>query len=166
MLKIRLAARDDGTEIIRVRREAILSKAGTHYDQAAVAAWVGTDTADRLARIEREISDPGMIILVAEAGDVTIGFAMAIPAQNELRALYVRPNPVGQVGCALLAALEAQAFETAEFLVCDASLNAQRFYAANGYGEEGRKDHVSIPGGVVSGMVQMRKRRPSAVDPG
>lgn len=163
MLTIRPAGRDDAAEILRARRDAILSKAGTHYDQAAVAAWVGTDTADRLARIEREIADPAMIVLVAEAGDDLIGFAMAIPAQQELRALYARPNTVGRVGRALLAELEAQAFETAECLVCDASLNAQRFYAANGYVDEGRKDHVSIPGGVVSGVVQMRKRRPSGL---
>jgi len=163
MLTIRPAAPSDAAAIMGVRREAILSKAGTHYDPAGVTAWLGTDTRDRLVRIEREIADPAMIVLVAEAGDDLIGFAMAVPAQHELRALYVRPNPIGQVGRALLAALEAQAFEAADFLVCDASLNAEHFYAANGYVEESRKDHVSIPGGVVSGMVQMRKPRPSGL---
>jgi hypothetical protein len=145
-----------------VRREAILSKAATHYDQAILNDWADAmDASDRVARIGKRISDPNWIVLVAEAGGEIIGFAMAVASRNELEALYTRHNPIGHVGRALLAAVEHLAFETAEFLTCDASLNAACFYKANGYTEERRKDHVSSSGDVISMVVQMRKARPA-----
>jgi GNAT superfamily N-acetyltransferase len=162
MLKIRPAVRADATRIMLVRREAILAKAAAHYDQAILSDWADAmDTSDRVARIRKRISDPNWIVLVAEAGDEIIGFAMAVPSKNELQALYTRPNPIGHVGRALLAAVEDLAFEAAEFLTCDASLNAESFYKANGYSEERRKDHLSSSGAVISTVVQMRKRRPA-----
>jgi hypothetical protein len=161
ILQIRPAVGNDATAIMRVRREAILSKAATHYDPATLNDWADAmDAAERVARIERTISDPRFITLVAEAGDEIIGFAVAALANNELRALYTRPNRIGKVGQVLLAALEKLAFETVPFLSCDASLNAENFYKANGYSEECRKDHVSRPGGIVSRVVQMKKHRP------
>jgi putative acetyltransferase len=162
-LEIRTAVQSDATEIVHVRREAILSKAASHYDQAIVEDWADAmDAADRIARIERNISDPGFVVLVAEAGGDLIGFASAALANHELQTLYVRPNQIGNVGRALLAALEKIAFETVPFLVCDASLNAEAFYKANGYIEECRKDYVSRPGGLASRVVRMRKHRPNA----
>src|SRR5665213_2802881 len=157
-LKIRPAVGGDAAEIVRVRREAILSKAATHYDQTILHDWA--DSAD-LGRIRKRISDPDYVALVAEAGGEMVGFAMAALSRNELQALYTKPNPVGHVGRTLLAALENLAFRAVPFLVCDASLNAENFYKANGYTEECRKDHVSSDG-VISRVVQMRKRRPQA----
>jgi putative acetyltransferase len=160
-LEIRPAVHSDATAIMAVRREAILSKAGSHYDQAALNDWADAmDAGDRAARIARNISDPGFVVLVAEAGGDIIGFAIAALAKNELQALYVSPNQIGKVGYALLAAIEKIAFKTVPFLVCDASLNAADFYKTNGYGEECRKDFVARPGGVMSRVVQMRKHRP------
>ena len=162
-LEIRRAAPGDATAIVLVRREAILSKAKTHYDLAILNDWADAmGASERVARIERRISDPVSIVLVAEAGDEIIGFAMADLSKNELQALYAKSNQIGKVGQLLLAALEQLAFETVSFLGCDASLNAESFYKANGYTEECRKDHVSRPGGVVSRVVQMKKHRPSA----
>jgi GNAT superfamily N-acetyltransferase len=162
MLKIRRAVRVDATRMMLVRRQAILSKAAAHYDQVILNDWAGApDVTDRVAHIRKKITDPNCIVLVAEAGDEIIGFAMAAPSKNELQALYTRPNPIGHVGRALLAAVEDLAFEAAEFLTCDASLNAERFYKANGYREERRKDHVSSSGAVISTVVQMRKQRPA-----
>ena len=159
-LQIRPAVRDDATEIMRVRRKAILSKAAAHYDPAILNDWAdGMDAADRIARIERNISDPGCIVLVAEASDEILGFAVADLSGNELQQLYCKPNPIGHVGRTLLAALEKLAFEAVAFLVCDASLNAENFYKANGYTAECRKDHVSS-GGLISNVVRMKKHRP------
>jgi GNAT superfamily N-acetyltransferase len=162
MLKIRRAVRDDATPMMLVRREAILAKATAHYDPVILNDWAGAyDTMDRVAHIGKKISDPDCIVVVAEAAGKIIGFAMAAPSKNELQALYTQPNPIGHVGQALLAAVEDLAFEAAEFLTCDASLNAEGFYKANGYREERRKDHVSSSGAVVSTVVQMRKQRPA-----
>jgi hypothetical protein len=161
-LEIRRAVPGEATAIVRARREAILSKAKIHYDLAILDDWVDAmGASERVARIERRISDPVCVVLVAEAGDEIIGFAMADLSKNELQALYTRPNRIGKVGRTLLTALEQLAFETAPFLRCDASLNAESFYKANGYTEECRKDHVARPGGVVSRVVQMKKHRPN-----
>jgi hypothetical protein len=162
-LEIRRAVPGEATAIVRVRREAILTKAKTHYDPAILNDWAdAVDASERVARIGRKISDPLSIVLVAEAGDEIIGFAIADLSHSELQALYTKSNPIGKVGQVLLAALEQLAFEAVPFLGCDASLNAEGFYKANGYAEECRKDHVSRPGGVVSRVVQMRKHRPNA----
>ena len=162
-VEIRPAVPGDATAIVRVRREAIVAKAAARYDQAILNNWADAmDATDRVAKIERQISDSGFIVLVAEAGGELTGFAMADLSNNELHALYVKPNRIGEVGRTLLAALENLAFEAVPFLVCDASLNAEKFYKANGYTEECRKDYVSRPSGVVSQVVQMRKHRPNA----
>jgi hypothetical protein len=163
VLEIRRAVPNEATAIVLVRREAILSKAKTHYDRAILDDWADAmGSSERVARIERKISHPLSIVLVAEAGNEIIGFAMADLSNNELQALYTKSNPIGKVGQVLLAALEQLAFETVPFLGCDASLNAESFYKANGYTEECRKDQVSSSGNMISRVVQMRKHRPNA----
>jgi len=159
MLKIRPAISTDASALLRVHREAVFSKAAGHYDQARLEAWSPGATPERVARVESEIANPDFIVLVAEANDEIIGFAMAHPAENKLGAMYVRPNLIGNVGRALLLEMEKQAFNAgAQFLEFDASLNAEAFYKANGYEEIGRADHVSA-NGDVSAAVQLRKKR-------
>jgi hypothetical protein len=158
ILEIRIARRADVADIMKVRREAILAKAAGHYDPVIVNDWADAADAGRTAK---RISDPDYRALVAEAGGDIIGFAMAAISKQELQALYVKPNPIGRVGTALLAAIEDLAFQTVPFLVCDASLNAESFYKAHGYIVECRKDHVSSSGGMISCVVQMRKHRPN-----
>lgn len=50
-----------------------------------------------MARVEQEIeeiADPDSIVRLAEVADEVIGFAMAVPSNNELRAVHIKPNPV------------------------------------------------------------------------
>ena len=155
-LHIRTTRPDDAAAIMRVRSDAIWAKATTHYDDAIVRDWVEAGDPGRIAN---KLSDPDIIALVAVAGDAMIGFGMVSLSRHELQALYVTPNWIGRVGQALLAALETCAFQASPFLTLDASLNAQEFYRANGYLAEGRKDHMSSRGDVVSQVVQMRKMR-------
>lgn len=161
MLTIRPARPNDAAALLRVHREAVFSKAGSHYQQATLEAWSPGDTPDRVAHIAQEICDPSFIVCIAEAGGEIIGFAMAIPSQNELRAVYVKSNSIGNVGHALLAETERQAFAISEFLACDASLNAEAFYKANGYKEEFRTDHVFKSGATMS-CIRMKKIRPAS----
>jgi L-amino acid N-acyltransferase YncA len=160
MLTIRPAHRGDAAAIMRVHREAIFAKAAGHYAEQTLAAWGREVTAERVARMQDEIANPEFRVLVAEAGGEVIGFAVAVPARNQLRALYVKPNAVGRVGSALLRELETLAFQTAEFLSCDASLNAAEFYRAHGYTEQGVAEHVLSSGAVIP-CIRMKKRRPS-----
>jgi Acetyltransferase (GNAT) domain len=157
-VEIRTAQRADVADIMRVRREAILAKAASHYDPVTVNDWADAADAGRTAQ---RISDPDYRVLVAEARGEIIGFAIAAISKQELQALYVKPNPIGKVGTALLAAIEDLAFQAVPFLVCDASLNAESFYKAHGYIEECRKDQVSSSGDMISRVVQMRKYRPN-----
>ena len=146
--------------MVRIREEAIAAKAGTHYDPHALKAWIADRSKTRIAHFDREVSDPDFIVLVAESEAGLIGYGIAVPSKNELQALYVRPNPVGGVGRALLAELEAAAFEAAPFLICDASLNAEKFYQVNGYRAERPRKQAEELGKVVSTIVRMRKYRP------
>lgn len=158
-LEIRIARRADVADMMRVRREAILAKAASHYDPVILSDWVNAANA---GRTEMRISDPDYRVLVAEAVDGIIGFAMAAISKQELQALYVKPKPIGHIGTALLAAMEDLAFQAVPFLVCDALLNAEGFYKAHGYIEECRKDQVSSSGDMISRVVVMRKHRPNA----
>ena len=76
--------------------------------------------------MEHESADPFFIVLVAETTGDLIGFAMAIPTNGKLRAVYVKPNRVSCVGRALLAEIEGRAFALADQLASDASPNADR----------------------------------------
>ena len=156
--KIRPAVRNDAAEILRVRQEAVLAKAASHYDLEILNDWANAVDAGRIAK---QISDPDYRVLVAEAGGEIVGFAMAVLSRHELKALYTRPNPIGGIGRALLEEIEHLAFQTVPYLVCEASLNAEAFYWANGYAAEGRKDRVS-GAGVISRIVQMKQLRPDA----
>ena len=155
---IRSAVRGDVTAIVQVRREAILARAASHYDPVILNDWA--DAADA-GRIAKRISDPDYRTLVAEAGGEIIGFAMAALSKGELLALYARPNNAGHVGRDLLAAIEQLTFQAAPLIVCEASLNAEGFYRANGYTSEGPKDFVSSSG-MISRVVPMKKHRPNA----
>lgn len=157
-VEIRSAVRGDVTGLVRVRREAILAKAASHCDPVILNDWA--DAADA-GRIAKGISDPDYRVLVTEAGGEIIGYAMAALSKGELLALYARPNQIGGIGRELLAAIEHLVFEVAPLLVCDASLNAEGFYKANGYTAECGKDFVTSSG-VISRVVQMKKHRPNA----
>ena len=159
-LEIRLAGHSDASGMARVRREAILSKATSHYDLAIVNDWADAiDLPDRINRIEHEIGDPGYVVVVAEAEGELLGFGIANLRNCELQALYTKPDAIGGTGRTLLAALERRAFAAIPFLVCDASLNAEGFYRANGYTEESRNDFVTRRG-LVSRVVRMKKPGP------
>src|SRR5258708_20305474 len=125
ILEMRTARCADVADIMHVRREAILSKAASHYDPVTLNDWAEAGDAGRTAK---RISDPDYRVLVVEAGGDIIGFAMAAISKRELQALYVKPNPTGYVGTALLAAIEALVFQTVPFLVFDALLHADGFY--------------------------------------
>ncbi len=159
-LTIRPARPNDAIAMTQVHREAILSKAAGHYQRSTLDAWAVGATPDRIARVEQQISDPEFIVLLAEAGDEVIGYGVAVPSRQQLRALYVKSNAIGRVGSALLTELEQHAFRTSEVLTCDASLNAVGFYRANGYREEGRVEHV-LSSGVSVPCMRMKKVRPT-----
>ena len=159
-LVIRPARVGDATAMVRVREQAIWAKAASHYARADLERWVAADTAsERVVRFQQEIADPRFVVLVAEANNDLVGFGLTVPAKGELRALYVKPNATGKIGCALLTELENRSFPIAESLLCDVSLNAASFYKANGYTEECRTDDRVIGSGNIDTSIRMKKQR-------
>ncbi len=156
---IRRARPIDAAALTHVHREAILAKASAHYAPAVLEGWAMKCTPDQVVRFEQEIGDPAFIFLVAEIENEVIGFGVAVPEREELRALYVKPNAAGNVGCTLLSELEEQAFTRTGALTCDASLNAVAFYKRNGYTEQGEVEHVLRSGTSIT-CARMRKVRP------
>jgi ribosomal protein S18 acetylase RimI-like enzyme len=149
--------------MLLVHRDAVFSKAAAQYAPATLSAWAAGPTPDRVARIELRIADPGSVVLVAEVGDEIIGYVVATPARNELRAVYVKPNSIGHVGYALLAEIERRAFNAGtEYLTCSASLSAVEFYKANGYTEEGRGEHRLRTGDLMDCVFMRKKLEPPA----
>ena len=161
MLHIRKARRDDAKAMVEARRGAILVRAAGHYPPAILDAWAASVTPERIERTQNQMNERESIMLVAEAEGEVLGFGMALPSREELRALYVKPNPIGGVGRLLLRSIEDQAFQLCDALACDASLNAVAFYRVNGYAELGPVDHL-LSSGVAVPCVRMMKLRPES----
>ena len=83
---------------------------------------------------------------------------MVIPEKAEIRAVYVHPKAGRQgVGRALLRRLETEAQEQGvTTLHLESSLNAQAFYAAQGYLAQGQGLH-RLAGGLEMPCCEMSK---------
>jgi hypothetical protein len=156
-MTIRAARPSDAMNMVVARREAILTKRLGYYEPT-VAAWAVDGETERVARYAQQIGNPELIVLVAERGSDVLGFVIADPARSELCSIYVKPNDLGRVGCALLAAAETLAFRVTDTLTLVASLNAVQFYADNGYADEGPV-HWESYDGSRSPCRKMRKDR-------
>lgn len=157
-VRIRAARSSDATNMMVARREAILAKGFGYYEQSMIDAWAVDGAAERIPRYLQQIADPELIVLIAENGDDVLGFVIADPINGELCTIYVKPNNSGRVGCALLAEAEMLAFLHTDTLWLVASLNAVRFYAENGYVDEGLV-HWQSDDGSRSLCRKMRKDR-------
>src|SRR3984893_13406670 len=123
--------------ILEVQRSAIRQTAASAYSPAIIDEWAPAVIArERVDTFQRWIERGEELIVVAiEPAGQIIGFGSIVPANSELRAVYVDAAYGGQgVGRALLARLEELARDAgvAE-LRMDASINAVPFYEANGF---------------------------------
>lgn len=127
---IRAAIASDAEQIASVHVAAIREVCGLAYDAAQIAGWI--------AGKRPEIYLDGIArnpFFVAEQDGAVVGFAQLDPVGAEVRAIYVRPDCIGQgVGSRLLAAVEGAARAAAlARLELKSSLNAVPFYEARGY---------------------------------
>jgi GNAT superfamily N-acetyltransferase len=151
---------DDALAILEVQRSAIRKTAVAAYSAAIIDEWApAVIVRERVATFERWIERGEELIVIAmdPAGRI-IGFGSIVPANSELRAVYVDAAYGGQgVGRALLARLEELARDAGLVeLLLDASINAVPFYEANGFTSLGRGEHVMSSGGRMA-CVRMRK---------
>ncbi|HVY12599.1 MAG TPA: GNAT family N-acetyltransferase [Alphaproteobacteria bacterium] len=154
---IRFAKPGDAPKMLECHREAVFTKAASHYSPKELEAWSPLATAERTQRMENEIVDKNIIFLVAEKENQTLGFAIVNCKESKLGAVYAKPSRGKNVGRALLEKVEALAQQRGvTHLAMEASLNAEEFYKAHGYSSLGRAKHNFS--GVESEIVKMEKK--------
>lgn len=156
---MRRAVTADAEAIVRTHREAVCNTARHHYPPDVLEAWALSLTDESYHRVREEIADEEMVIVVAEANSCIAGFGMIVPADEELRAVYVDPA-FGRhgVGTAVLKCLEEQARERGlAVLHLSSSLNAAAFYEKHGYVVIQRATH-RLRFGHEMACVRMTKR--------
>jgi len=159
---IRRAVPEDAGSILRVRHAAIYGKAASHYTVEQLAAWFEEAplTPDAIEKQAQFIGDEGTYTYVAEHNGTIIGFSAVVPAQNELRRVFVAPGQWSGVGGQLLTHAEAQARKLElTHLNCEASVNAENFYAKHGY-EVVERGMYRTQSGVEAPCVKMKKHFP------
>lgn len=132
--QIRPATPEDAEAILIAHHAAIRAKAASFYPADVIEAWTYPITPEKIKLQYEELQDTELICLVAEHSTGVFGFAMAIPSQEELRAVYVAPNPYPKIGSSLLQKIEKLCIEKGcKKLEMDASINAEAFYNQHGY---------------------------------
>jgi|694.fasta_scaffold142799_4 putative acetyltransferase len=160
MLKIRGALQSDAQAIYEVHYEAVHKTAAADYELEILDEW-SSNAANRVETLRTHIKDnpEQTVMIVAELDGRVVGFGEVVPSKNELRAVYVSPS-VGRkgVGKALLYEIESIARQNqAEHLWLDSSLTAAKFYARNGYQNDGNSEHELKTGRKMQ-CVKMSKK--------
>jgi len=157
-ISIRAAAVADVPQILAVHRAAVLEGAANSYDIETRHAWAADQSPAWITRLTDALTSGTELILVATQNDRVIAFGSIIPAESELRALYVDSACLHRgVGSRLLNHLELLAIKWGiTALSFDASINAQAFYAKHGYQELVLGSH-RLSNGVSMPCIRMRK---------
>lgn len=132
----------EGGAYLEIVNSAIRGLAVSHYAPDAIEGWVVpvTDETIRDLMLNREHE----IRLVAELDGKPVGIGALVVERSELRACYVSPQAARRgCGSALVREIERLARENGlTHLDLAASINAEPFYAAHGYGVRERSDVV------------------------
>jgi GNAT superfamily N-acetyltransferase len=156
---IRGAVTGDAEAIVRTHHDAVWKTAGNHYSPDILEAWAAKLSDSSYEQVRREILDKQLVVVVAERLSRIAGFGMLVPADEEVRAVYVNPSFARQgVGTAILQHLEDLAREDKVLrLNLAASLNAERFYAKHGFEIVQRTTH-RLRAGKEMACVRMTKQ--------
>lgn len=140
---VRIATEADVESIRTAHRRSILEIAAKDYPPEIVAEWGSDNSPEAILQHKEAIRSGEEVVWVAEIEGKVEGFSALIPANNEVRAVYVtkRGSKRG-LGKALLAALEARAKELGlNTLTLQSSITAKGFYESNGYLNLGEGAH-------------------------
>lgn len=152
-MKIRNALPADADRCVAIFRLAVLAVHDVFYSEPQRRSWASADS-----KVVAKILAPGSETLVAADGDLVAGFATLIPGASTLEYCFVDPQHQGRgVGRALLLELldRARALGLSE-VTTRASLNAMRFYEAQGFRTVGCTNHCNAEG-VEFSCVQMKR---------
>ena len=152
-MKVRPATATDAESIWQVHGDSIRALCRDRYRPEEIAAWIAVRNPEsyRVALQSREL-------FVAEDGGAIVGFGQLDPVKAEVEACYVTPSATGSgVGSALLARMEDSVRRHGHALVrLNSTLNAESFYAAQGYRRLGDALH-RVSGSVELACVRMEK---------
>lgn len=152
-VKVRPATPADAESIWQVHGDSIRALCRDRYRPEEIAAWIAVRNPEsyRVALQSREL-------FVAEQQGTIVGFGQLDPAKGEVEACYVAPGAAGSgVGSALLARMEDSAGRHGHAVVrLNATLNAESFYAVQGYRRLGAALH-RVSGAVELACVRMEK---------
>jgi putative acetyltransferase len=145
-------------DIINIHNSAVHEIAGSWYPEEIIENWAMPKTPEKIKQLREAIQDGEEIFIVGRTNNRTVGFGVIVPKRNELRAVYVHPSFGRQgIGTQILVRLEQIAIEQgARSLELDASLNAEEFYAKNGFAAIERGVH-ELRSGHKMQCVRMRK---------
>ncbi len=153
-----VARLEDAAAIVDVHFAAVHQTPAAWYSDEILSVWSPPVDEARIERMRLVIKREDEVTLVVRSHKTVVGFGSLVPADCELRALYVHPHWAGRgVGTLLLKSLEEQARKQGvPFLQLDASLNAQEFYARNGFRALAHGMHRFRSGQEID-CVKMRK---------
>jgi putative acetyltransferase len=157
-IKIRRATVSDAIAIAELHHAAVHQCGISFYPVEILDLWSPKPDERRIQRMRDSVVSPDEIVIVAEIDGVLGGFGTIVPAQEELRALYVRPDVAGRgLGSAMLSHLESLARDQGnENLNLKASLNAVDFYRKRGFAVVRSGSHRIAPD-VEMACMEMRK---------
>lgn len=156
-LTVRIATIEDARGILEAHYSAVHETAARDYPLEVRRAWSKPVTPERVEQYLKH-GLPHETTVVAELNGEIAGFGAIVPANSELRAVYVAAAFDGRgVGSALLREVERMAKEQGcDELRMDSSLTAAPFYKRHGYEDMGRGEHT-LSGGCKMACVRMRK---------
>jgi putative acetyltransferase len=139
---IRSLRADEIRVYLDIVNSAILGLAVDHYPPETIAGWVVPITDETIRDVT--LNTEGEIRFVAELDEVPVGIGALVLERSELRACYVVPNAARRgCGSAIVREMERVARENGlTRLNLAASLNAEPFYAAQGYKVRERSEVV------------------------
>jgi GNAT superfamily N-acetyltransferase len=136
--RVRPASEADVSAIWRVHTDSIRELCCERYGPEEITAWIAFRPPDAYLK-----ALDSRALFVAEWQGEVVGFGQLDPARGEIEACYVAPEAVGSgIGSALLARMEDEARRRGHRIVrLNATLNAEKFYARQGYRWLGRATH-------------------------
>jgi len=154
---VRPLGRDEGRLYLEIVNRAIRGLAAGHYPREVVEAWVPPVTDEAVQWLMLNPEDE--IRLVAELDGAPAGIGALVLRDSELRACYVTPE-AARHGCGTALVREIERLARANgltYLQLVASINAEPFYAVNGYEGRGRVEHVLRNGQRMAAVKMFKK---------
>lgn len=161
----RTAVEEDAWEMVGVHYASVRSIGTEHYSDAILLAWSPPPDEGRRQWLARLITQESVLCTAAVSSENKIGgFCIALPAQAQLKALYVHPDFARHgLGQGLLQNIEARCRALGlEALELNSSYNAEMFYRRCGYVSLGPTSHA-LNESIAMRAVRMIKRFPEVV---